>query len=650
MRYEGEMFTRTIALCVLLITSLIPATAIRADNANVLTVWRLLDYMAIDYREAVRDGMIISANEYAEMIEFAASVKDRLDSLPPSAAKADLQKQAVDVQDAIDRKVAPEVVATLARSLAAELIKAYPVPLAPSAVPNYARGRTLYAENCASCHGPNGNGKGVASAGLDPAPIAFTDKVRASERSIFALYQVIEQGLDGTSMASFAHLPPQDRWALAFFVGSLAYPAEDVAKGEQVWKSDDNLRRRTTLVSLVAERPGTLVVSVGDNKADAITAYLRRNPAAVVQPSSASLTLARKRLGEAVLAYEKGDRRAATDLALSAYLDGFEPIEPILSARNHALMVRIEAGMGELRAAITRGIAAEGIRAQTNALEDLFSDAEAALDPQQASTSSSFVAAFTVLLREGLEAILIIVVMLTLLRKAERHEVLSYVHGGWIAALVAGILTWAAATYLIAISGAGRELTEGLGSLLAAIVLLWVGIWMHGKSQASAWQRYINEKLGQALSRGSTWGLFGLTFVVVYREVFETILFYTAIWSPEHGSAVIAGAGTAIIVLAAITWILMCYGRTLPVGKFFAYSSALLAVLCVVLIGKGVSALQEAGWLPISPLSGFIRVEILGLYPTVQGIVAQVAMALLLLVGFWNNQRLASAERGDPKG
>ena len=645
LRYVVGMLTRVIALCVLFIASLIPASATRADNTNVLTVWRLLDYMAIDYRGAVRDGAIISASEYAEMVEFAGSVKERLESLPPSTAKADLQRQALDVQAAVGQKAAPEVIATLARSLAADLIKAYPVPLAPSAAPNLTQGRILYAEHCAGCHGPDGNGKGVASAGLDPAPIAFTDKDRAGERSLFALYQVIEQGLDGTSMASFGHLPPEDRWALAFYVGSLAYPAADVAKGEQLWKSDTDLRRRTTLASLVGERPATLVTSVGDDKAYAIVAYLRRHPAAVVQPSSASLTLARGRLSAAVLAYEKGDRRAATDLALSAYLDGFEPIEPILSVRNQALMVGIEAGMGDLRAAIARGAAVDVLRAKAKTLEDLFSDAEAALDPQQATAASSFFAAFTVLLREGLEAILIVVVMLTLLRKAERHDVVSYVHGGWIAALGAGVLTWAAATYLIAVSGADRELTEGFGSLLAALVLLWVGVWMHRKSQADAWQRHIRDKLGQAISRGSTWGLFGLTFIVVYREVFETILLYTAIWSQEHSEAVIAGAGLAAIVLAAIAWILTHYGRALPIGKFFAYSSGLLAVLCVVLIGKGVSALQEAGWLPISPLAGFVRVEVLGLYPTVEGLSAQVAMAAFLLIGFWNNQRLAAAER-----
>lgn len=637
------MTIRTLTVCLLLSANLALVFAARAETASVLTIWRLLDYVAVDYREAVRDGAVVSAEEYAEMVEFAGSVKERLDTLPPSRDKATLEQQAADLQAAIGRKAAPELVASLSRSLAADLITAYPVPLAPTAAPDYQRGRTLYAEHCASCHGPTGNGKGVASAGLNPPPIDFTDKERASERSIFALYQVVEQGLEGTSMASFAHLPAQDRWDLALYVGSLAFPTADIAGGEQLWKADADLRRRTTLASLIGERPAALAASLGEDKADKITAYLRHNPKAVIQQTSASLALARTRLGEAIHAYEKGDRRAATDLALSAYLDGFEPVEPLLSIRNNALMGKIEGAMGEFRAAIKRGAAVEELRDQAKVLDGLFGDAEAALDPRQATASSSFFGAFTILLREALEALLIVIVMLTLLRKAERREVERYVHGGWIAALAVGVLTWAAATYLLAISGADRELTEGFGSLLAASILLWVGVWMHGKSQAEAWQRYIQDKLGRALSRRSAWGLFGLTFVVVYREVFETILFYTAIWNEDNGRAVMAGAGTAIIVLSGIAWTLMRYGRVLPVGKFFAYSSALLAVLCVVLIGKGVSALQEAGLLPVSPIAGFVRVEVLGLYPTAQGIAAQVAMAALLLIGFWYNQRRAAA-------
>src|SRR5690606_23417907 len=127
-----------------------------------------------------------------------------------------------------------------------------------------------------------------------------------------------------------------------------------------------------------------------------------------------------------------------------------------------------------------------------------------------------------------------------------------YVHAGWAAALSAGALTWVAATWLIAISGASRELTEGFGSLFAAVVLLWVGLWMHGKSHAQQWQRYIREKMQGVLTRRSGWFLFGLAFLVVYREVFETILFYTALWTQGNGGAVIGGALGAVVLLGLI--------------------------------------------------------------------------------------------------
>lgn len=151
--------------------------------------------------------------------------------------------------------------------------------------------------------------------------------------------------------------------------------------GEQLWKADAEIRRRTTLASLIGERPATLAASLGEDQADRITAYLRRNPRAVVQPTRALLALARTQLDEAILAYEKGDHRAATDLALSAYFDRFEPVEPLLSIHDNALMRQIESAMGELRAAIKRGAAVEDLRAQAKVLARLFGDAEAALDP-----------------------------------------------------------------------------------------------------------------------------------------------------------------------------------------------------------------------------------------------------------------------------
>jgi high-affinity iron transporter len=195
------------------------------------------------------------------------------------------------------------------------------------------------------------------------------------------------------------------------------------------------------------------------------------------------------------------------------------------------------------------------------------------------------------------------------------------------------------ATYAIGISGASRELTEGFGSLFAAVVLLSVGIWMHGKAQADQWQRYIREKMTHALSGRSAWFLFGLAFVVVYREVFETILFYAALWTQGNGSALLAGAGVASAMLGVIAWAMLRYSRQLPISKFFAYSSWLMAGLTVVLAGKGVSALQEAGIIDIAPIANAPRLSMLGLFPTWQSIVAQLLMAVAIVAGFSLNRR-----------
>ena len=297
--------------------------------------------------------------------------------------------------------------------------------------------------------------------------------------------------------------------------------------------------------------------------------------------------------------------------------------------------------MGALRASIDKSASVEEVRTRVAEVDELFIQVEEALEADSASWASSFFGAFVILVREGLEALLLVVAMLGFLRKAERPELVPYLHGGWVSALVAGVATWGVATWLIGISGATRELTEGLGSVLAALILLWVGVWMHGKSNAQAWQKYVKDTMTQAMSKGSAWFLFGLAFLFVYREVFETILFYSAMWSQGNGGAVLAGAGVATILLATVAAALLAFSKKLPIEKFFSYSSFLIAVLAVVLIGKGVSALQESGMISLSFLNGFPRVELLGMYPTMETAGAQAAMIAFLLAGFAYNNRVS---------
>lgn len=623
---------------------LLPAIGARAEPTPAETVWRLLDYIAVDYAGAVENGRVSNPAEYAEMTDFSAQVRTRIAALPDRGGRAALAAEAGALEKAVADKSPPPTVAIQARKLAADLLAAYPVPLAPAAAPDLPRGAVLYQEQCAACHGVTGAGDGPNAKGLDPPPIAFIDRARADERSPFALYQVIDQGLDGTAMASFAHLPPQDRWALAFYVGRFAYDDAAAKRGEQLWRTDPRARAAfPDLAALTRSTPKTLAAVFGADGAADLTAYLRRTPQAVAAPVATSFEVARTKLASTVSAYAAGRRGEAADLALSTYLDGVEPLEPSIAAADGALLTRIETAMTELRSLIGRGVPVAEVERQAQLVSGLFDEAEIRLGETRGDQVSAFLGAFTVLLREGLEALLIVVAMIAFLRKAERQDVLPYVHGGWVSALAAGVATWAAATWLVTISGASRELTEGFGSLLAAVVLLSVGIWMHGKSQADAWQRYIREKLSHALSRRSAWFLFLLSFVVVYREVFETILFYAALWTSGSASAVLAGAASASVILAVIAWLMLRFSRKLPIGRFFAFSAALVAVLAVVLAGKGVAALQEAGMIAVTPVRSLPRIEILGVFATLQSLGAQLLALAILVAGFLYNRRASPA-------
>ncbi len=611
-----------------------PWTTYAASPAQeTQTAWRLLDYIAVDYREAVAGGKVINPSEYREMEEFSASVSGKLAALPDNPAKSGLVTRAKALEATIAAKSPPEAIAKQAKALAAALLAAYPVPLAPTVAPDPQRGAQLYAENCASCHGAKGEGPSAAFARLDPPPIAFADRERARERSLVGLYQVIGQGLEGTAMQSFAALPEHDRWALAFHAGGLAY--SDAAEGERIWREDPAVRALVPdLAALVALTPAELEARIGEDKAAAVTAYLRSNPHALERGGNGTLDLARTRLRESLAAYSRGDRAEAGRLALSAYLDGFEPVEAVLATRDGGLMARVEQAMGGFRQAISRGESEAQLGQRLADTEALLGEAEARLAPEAESAAATFLGALAILLREGLEALLVVIAMIAFLRRADRTDAIRYVHGGWVAALTAGAATWAVATYAISISGQSRELTEGIGSLLAAIILLSVGVWMHGKAQADEWRRYIADKMQGALSRGSAWFLFGLAFIVVYREVFETILFYAALWTADNGATILAGALVGAALLGAIAWAMLRLSRTLPIALFFRYSAILIAVLAGVLAGKGVGALQEAGLVGVTPVPGAPRIPSLGLFPTAQALGAQLLMAVALAVGF----------------
>jgi high-affinity iron transporter len=537
----------------------------------------------------------------------------------------------------IDAKAPEADVARQAHALTDTLLQAYPIPTAPVKTPDLARGAAIYQAQCAACHGATGHGDGPAGLQLSPRPIDFTDTTRADQRSPLSLYEVITQGVPGTPMASYAQaLSADDRWSLAYYVGTLAYPTA-ASQGEQAWRDDP--RARGAIASpneLARTRVADLAESLGTLQARLVVGYLRAHPQAVHE-ALAGIPLARARLADSVEAYRHGKTEEARQLALSAYLDGVEPVEAQLDARNASLRASIETAMGAYRTALSPSTQDDAVARQAHEVDSLLGQAQTLLSETAASPMTTFVGALTILVREGLEALLVVVALLAFLRKADRHDATRYVHAGWTLALLAGAVTWAAASYAISISGASRELTEGLSSLFAAAVLLGVGLWMHQKSIGGRWQSYLKAKMATALNRRSAWFVFGLTFISVYREVFETILFYTALWNEGQGLWLLAGLAAGAAILAVIAWLLLRTSQRLPLGLFFSASSLVIAVLAIVLTGKGVAALQEAGWTAVT-VAPVPSIDLLGIYPTWQSLLAQLSVALMLAIGFAVNR------------
>lgn len=631
-----------IAISFLLFSTLSTQSAIAQDAATqdkAKQVWQVLDYLAVDYGAAVQGGLVVSKNEYAEMQEFSENAEKQLASLPKTAASSDLLLKAGKLRKLIANKASADEVASLSRALATQVLQVYPVPLSPSKAPDLGRGSALYQANCASCHGAQGHGDGPLAAQLNPPPIALSGHDRAKERSVFSLQQIISHGVAGTSMPSFAQLSEDDRWAIAFFASTLSYSDADRKTGKAAWASDAAIRGVLPNLSALTQVSETALSKQLPSTAGPVLAYLRSEPNIVIASDEDSLALAKTKLSESIRALESGDKGNASRLALSAYLDGFEIAEPALAAKNKQLFDDLEKGMGAFRAIVNRGQIDEAKAAEQN-LQGLLSQAQDALVNATDDPLATFLGAFAILLREGLEALLVVVAMVAFLKKADRRDVLKYVHAGWVTALAGGGVTWAVATYLVDFSGASREMTEGFSAIFAAVVLLAVGIWMHQKSMAGRWQAYVKEKLSSALNRRSALMLFVLSFVTVYREVFETVLFYAALWTGGNGGYMLLGMGAGIVILAIVAVILLRTSARLPISQFFAASSALVAILAFVMVGKGVAALQKVGVFEITPIA-FPQIDLLGIYPTMQTVVSQLFILTVIIASVIYNVRSA---------
>lgn len=626
MRSLGQHLTRLL-LAVLCITA-IPATAQGLGEQELRQLMQMAEYIGVDYPEAVENGQIINGDEYAEMQEFAGLLLERSQQLSDSTEAESIRASAQALQAAIQAKAELAEVKVHTAKLRQGLLSISPALSLPGTLIPVEESRALYQANCVACHGDAGMGDGPLAAQLEPPPTNFHERGRAENRSLLGLYDAISNGIDGTAMTAFNHLSEQQRWSLAFYVGSLAF------SGEKADTADSGL----SLQDLVQYSPQVLSEDRPEIPTEAVAA-LRADPSPLFAQKKSQagnpLDTARSQLEKSLTAYKQQDYNSARTLAISAYLDGFELVESSLDSHDASLRKSIESDLLGLRAQLNADSDPEQVEQQVNAILERLNDAQVLLDESTLSGTALFLASLIILLREGLEALLVVIALTTILVKTQRRDALKYVHFGWIAAFVAGFATWVLAQSVISISGASREVMEGVAALLAAIVLFYVGFWMHSKTQAQEWQKYIQDSINRSLSSGALWGIAGLSFIAVYREIFETILFYQSLLTQtaEGQTDSLWGgilAGTAL--LAVVGWALVRYSAHLPIGKFFSFTTFILLALSFILAGKAVTALQEAALIGISPLPISFSFDWLGINSTWQGIGLQAA---ILIAAAW---------------
>jgi high-affinity iron transporter len=207
--------------------------------------------------------------------------------------------------------------------------------------------------------------------------------------------------------------------------------------------------------------------------------------------------------------------------------------------------------------------------------------------------------------------------------------------------LVASAATAVVLKTVLSAVPASREIIEGATLLIAVCVLFSVSYWLISKVEAAKWKQFINEKVGAALDSGGGRALTVVAFLAVYREGAEVALFYQALFNEGPNVAVPLSLGivAGFVALAIIFTLFYRYGVKIPIRRFFAVTSVLLYYMAFVFMGKGVRELQEGNALSLSAISGFPHIEWLGLYPSWQGVLAQLVLLLLfafaLLKTFW---------------
>jgi high-affinity iron transporter len=616
--------------------SLVQQPAISQDRIPVARrIAASAQLAAQEYRVGVVDGRVVAPAEVEESALFLKEAR-RSAALLPAALSASATHEIDALARLVARTAPPDSLDAHVRLLTDDLTRRLGVTLdeLPAQTPSLTRGAEVYQLNCAGCHGAVGRGDGPTAKGLDPAPANLADGAALRDVSPLDYYRRISIGTVGTAMPAFeGRLPAEDRWAVALYASILRMPAPrgDVPPALRAFATTGAMSDEQVLAALDEKDP---VAAEAMGRLAAVRTFQADHTEAA---TARVFELVRHQLDSAFALARTGDSSASAR-AFDAYMT-FEQVERGVRAKNPGLAAELETAFASLRTRAAGGATPVELDALRRQLEAGLENAERTLG-DQTSGVNLFTQSFIIMLREGLEAILIVGALMTFLVKMGAGQRKRDIHIGVGAAVAASLLTAVALETIFVLSPARREALEGGTMVVATLVLFYVSYWLLSKMEVVKWNHFVKSKVQDALDSGSALALATAAFLAVYREGFETVLFYKALFvsgTAAGAMPVVGGIVVGSVVLVGVYIAINRFGVRLPLKPFFAVTSAFLYYMAFVFAGKGIAELQEGGLIGTTIVPWAPRIPALGIYPTVESLGAQgvlVGLAVLALV--WN--------------
>jgi len=350
----------------------------------------------------------------------------------------------------------------------------------------------------------------------------------------------------------------------------------------------------------------------------------------------------RIKLVELLQKYKEGENDEAFMAARSAYLDSYERIEVPLRPINPDYTLDMEIKFAELRNLIQQHQPYPRVEAKVVEIRSGLDESERLVTGTGTlAPSLAFSTSFSIIFREGLESALIIGAILTYLEASRNSHYKKHVYLGIVIAIIATVITWFFAQFVIDITGASKELIEAIAGISAVVVLFWVSFWILNKVETKKWIEFVKAKVWQATTTGSVMVFAMLSFFTIYREGFETVLFYQAMFSFAKNMEIFVFLGLVLglAVIISVVFIIRKLGKKLPLRVLFGLTMAIGAYMSIAFIGNAIREFQEIGYISTTHLFGIIpRLEInlatmTGIHPTLETTIAQILLLSVYLVG-----------------